>query len=56
MRYRGASWSPNGSVCNKCGSPIEANLGRRFRCKWYHEHCLPETRLKKLTKRREEIG
>ena len=29
------------------------NQGRRFRMKWFHEHCLPDTRKAHLTKRRE---
>lgn len=44
--------SPTGSLCAKCGLPIENNMGRRFRLKWVHENCLPATRLKKILKRR----
>jgi hypothetical protein len=53
MNHGVASWSPDGAICAKCNLTIQNNQGRRFRMKWYHEHCLPDTRKAHLTKRRE---
>jgi len=46
-----ATYSPGGAICTKCKEEIlPTGVGRRFRMQWYHENCLPETRIKKLTK------
>jgi len=41
-------------TCAKCELPISIGMGRKFRRKWRHEHCLPETRLKTIEMRREK--
>ena len=51
-----ATHSPKDAVCDACGKPIPTGMGRRFRMKWRHEQCLPETRLRKITKFRSERG
>ena len=48
-----ATYSPKGAVCHTCGQEIEHGQGRRFRLRWMHEHCLPETRKNRLITRRE---
>lgn len=35
--------------CSKCGKPIAFLDGRRFRMKPRHYHCLPDTRLRRIT-------
>ena len=46
--------SPKDTDCAKCDQPIATGQGRRFRMKWYHENCLPETRIKQLQSFRTE--
>lgn len=40
---------PKDVTCSKCGKPIAFLDGRRFRMKYRHYHCLPDTRLRKIT-------
>ncbi len=34
--------------CSKCNLVIETEDGRRYRMKWRHYHCLPDTRLAQI--------
>jgi len=53
MRHFGAGHAPEGTICHTCKKPIPYGKGRRFRMKWRHEKCLPETRRNKLRKFRD---
>lgn len=46
--------SPKDAICSKCNEPIPTGIGRRFRMKWYHERCLPQTRLDRISAPRDE--
>ena len=49
----GAGHAPAGAICDACGTEIPQGKGRRFRMKWRHERCLPDTRKAKLRKLRD---
>lgn len=54
MPLKTPTQSPEGAICSKCGEPIPTGIGRRYRMKWCHEKCLPQTRLDRINHPRDE--
>lgn len=51
MGYRGQARhipEKQDTTCSKCGLIVEIGDGRRYRMKYRHFHCLPETRLAQI--------